>query len=244
VGEQFLLAGSHLVSLAHEMPVWQYVGLQIHPQAGDQRVWFTVRSGSEMYLAAAAVPSQEVTGKIGAFAAANTPILQAGDSVGLEVTVNVQSPRDRLQQELEESFRGKLTAAGYRVAEDAPFRLRVQLNEEDSGRQLEYRTFGLSGGTSTLQVPDRRLVCRVAFVDQKDQEVWMQTTSIGPAYMSHRRDGGDLATQILEERWRQLDAWTSRLQVAKRVLKLSSSGKFGQSALQPAGERILTTAAP
>lgn len=245
VGDSFLLAGSHLVSLAHEMTVWQYVGLQTHPQATDQRAWFTARSGGETYLSAAAVPSSEVAAKIGAFVAANVPILQAGDSVSLQVTVSSQSARSNLQQELTESFRGKLAATGYQVAEDQPFRLRVDLTEEDSGRQLEYQTFGTGGTPSKLQVPDRRLVCKVAFVDKGNQEVWAQSTSVGPAFMSSNRGGGgDLVTQILQDRWRQLDFWTGQLQITKRVLKLSSTGKFGQSMLQPSGERIINVTAP
>ncbi len=244
VGDGFLLAGSHLVSLSHQMTVWHYVGLQTHPQTTDQRAWFTARSGSETYLSAAAVPSSDVAAKIDGFVAANVPILQAGDSVSLQVTATSQSARANLQQELTESFRGKLAATGYQVAESQPFRLKVDLTEEDSGRQLEYRTFGTGGAASTLQVPDRRLVCKVAFVDQGDQEVWAQSTSVGPAFMSSNRGGGDLVTQILQDRWRQLDYWTGQLQITKRVLKLSSTGKFGQSMLQPTGERIINVPAP
>ncbi|MCH5377302.1 MAG: hypothetical protein JJ992_25345, partial [Planctomycetes bacterium] len=181
VGDGYLLSGAHLVSLAHEMTVWNYLGLQPYPQSSDDRAWFTVRAGSEVYLTAAPVPSSEVVSKIDAFVSANTPILQAGDSVGLQVTASGKSPRSNLQQELTELFRGKLTAAGYQVGDGQPFQLVVNVNEEDKDRQLQYRTFGSgASGPTTIQVPDRRVVCKVAFVDKANQEVWQQSTSIGP----------------------------------------------------------------
>jgi hypothetical protein len=243
VGDQFLLAGYHLVSLAHERTVWDYSGLQPFLPAPDGRVWFAAAGGGETYLTAATLPSDDVVSKIDAYAAANTPILQTGDTVSLQVTASGRSPKDNLQQSLTETFRGKLTAAGYQVADNRPFRLQVAVTENDSGRQLEYRSFGAPRG-NTLKVPNRKIVCNVAFVDSGDQEVWQVSTTMGPAFMSFNRGGGDPVTQLLAARWEKLDSWIEHMQITKMVRKFSSTGKFGKSLLEASGERILSVPTP
>ena len=60
VSEDYLLAGQYLVSLQRAMTVWKYQGLPALVQAFDARAWFAAQTGSEHYLTAAAVPSQDV----------------------------------------------------------------------------------------------------------------------------------------------------------------------------------------
>jgi hypothetical protein len=242
VSEDYLLAGQYLVSLKRAMTVWKYQGLPALVQAFDARAWFAAQTGSEHYLTAAAVPSQDVESKIDAFVAANQPVLQAGDAVGLEVSVAGQSAPADLQQRLTDAFRGKLSATGYQIAEGGAFRLRVAVTEKDLGQPLEYRSFGSGGGT--LQVPNRRVACQAAFVDSGGKPIWEISTEYGPAFMSFNRQGGDLVKELLDARWRNLDSWIVSLRIAKGFRRFSSAGQFGTSLLQPAGEQILSVPAP
>ncbi|MGE0756228.1 MAG: hypothetical protein AB7F89_14035 [Pirellulaceae bacterium] len=243
VGPQHLLAGTHLVSLEHAMTVWDYSGLQPVPQASDPRVWYVVASGSEQYLAAATVPSAQVVAKSAEFAAANVPILKSGDSVSLQVEASGTSLPAGFSGKLTESLRGKLAASGYQVGEGQPFRLDVAVREEDSGRQLEYRMFG-GGSFSTVQVPDRRIKCKVAFVDRSDKEVWQQSREFAPASMSFNRGGGDFVQHVLESRWQSLDQYIQGLRIPGEVRRFSSLGKFGTARLSPTGEQILSVPTP
>ena len=193
---------------------------------------------------AAAVPSPDAVPKLAAYAAADTPILQAGDTVSLQVTTSGQSAKPDLTQTLTETFRGKLAAAGYQVGDGRPFRLQVAVNEEDSGRQLQYQTFGRPQAGATVQVPDRRVACKVAFADSTGKEVWQTWTTCGPAMMSFNRDGGDMVKQLLDGRWQSLDHWIQSLRLAKLIRRFSSAGKFGTSQLTAAGEQILNVPTP
>ena len=242
VSDDYLLAGQYLVSLKREMTVWKYHGLPALVQSFDSRAWFAAQTGSEHYLTAAAVPSQDVESKIDAFVAANQPVLKAGDAVGLEVSVAGQSPPADLQQRLTDAFRGKLSATGYQIAEGGPFRLRVAVTEKDLGQPLEYRSFGSGGGT--LQVPNRRVACQAAFVDSGGKAIWEISTEFGPAFMSFNAKGGDLVKELLDVRWRSLDSWVVGLRIAKGFRRFSSVGQFGTSLLQPAGEQIVSVPTP
>ncbi len=242
VSDDYLLAGQYLVSLSRDMTVWKYLGLPAFAQSFDSRAWFAAQTGSEHYLTAVSVPSQDVAGRIDAFVAANQPVLQAGDTVSCQVTVTGQSAPADLQQRLTEAFRGKLSAAGFQVAENQPFRLRVDVTEKDLGQPLEYRSF--SPGAATLQVPNRRVACQAAFVNSDGKTVWEASTEFGPAFMSFNRQGGDIVKELLDARWRSLDSWIEGLRIGKVFRRFSSTGQFGTSLLQPTGERIVNVPTP
>jgi hypothetical protein len=207
-------------------------------------VWFVSSRGGEHYLSALAVPSAEVLAKSAEYAAANTPVLQSGDKVDLRVSVSAQSAPANLKQQLDEKFRGKIAAAGYQLGNQAAYRLQVELSEQDSGRQLEYRMFGMGSTPSTIQVPDRRLSCKVAFVDRGGQEIWQTSSTFGPAMTSFNRGGGDFTAHLLEARWQSLDRWIDGMQLAQQIRRYSSVGKYGTSRLSPTGEQILSIPSP
>jgi hypothetical protein len=133
-----------------------------------------------------------------------------------------------------------LQTAGYTIAEGSPFRLRVTLEDKDSGRKLEYHTFGAGGGTNTVSVPDKHIECEVAFVDTTDKVVWRITNSIGPSFVSFTRGGEtDFAKNVLDARWNSFDHWIKNVRIARLVRKFSSIGEYGSSALEADRERIV-----
>ncbi len=239
INDDHLLAGAYLLSVSNEMPVWNYVGASPIKQTIDHRIWYQTYAGSEQYLAAAVVPSPQVQSNIEKYVAANVPILKAGDTVGLQVQIKGSPPSADFQQKLTQTVTAHLQGAGYTVGEGQPFRLRVTLEDKDSGQQITYSMFGSAGGPSTINVPDRRIECEVAFVDSTDKVVWRSKTTIGPSSFSMSRGQSDFAKQVLDARWTSFDGWIQNVRIASLVRKLSSTGEFGSSMLQADGERVI-----
>ena len=75
------------------MTVWEYSGLQPVPQPFDPRAWLVAPTGSEHYLVAVDVPSAETAAKAKAYAAANTPILQAGETQSVPYLLSLKESR-------------------------------------------------------------------------------------------------------------------------------------------------------
>ncbi|MEO8494866.1 MAG: hypothetical protein ABI614_07330 [Planctomycetota bacterium] len=239
-GDDDVMAGTYLLSLSNEMPVWHYQSLAPFAQTIDRRVWHHLAVGKEQYLAAAAVPSPEVRSNIEKYVAANVPILQTGDAVALSVVAKGTTPSPDFQQNLANTVGAHLRTAGYTIADGSEFTMRVVMEDKDSGRQLEYRTFGGAAGATTVSVPDRQIECEVAFVDSTGKVVWSTKTSIGPLGFSMTRGGEtDFAKSLLDARWGRFDSWIKTIKIAGLIRKLSSTGEFGSSTLQADGERIV-----
>jgi hypothetical protein len=195
------LAHAALVDLKYSSHVWSYEPQSFHSQLGGFHpdptgsVWLKYdpigEPGRALVPVLLPLPKQVevIDGKLADLPA----VLQAGDSVRLEVDVRGEPYRPDFADLARELVTERLAARGIKIDPSGPRRFRATFAESDTGKSATMQVFyrkgeiipgGLITDHNDVHVALRRLDLELAILDERGEPLWRRTQGFSTTILS------------------------------------------------------------
>ncbi|HVV99343.1 MAG TPA: hypothetical protein VHB77_03315 [Planctomycetaceae bacterium] len=179
----YLLVDGILFNTRKTSPVWQFKASaegRVLTHSPDQRIWSVGqnRQGSLVLAARRAIDDSNKS-KIALADSWGPPRLGPDGKVALKLDLSEpMSSRRTLGFELTRRLTSQLRANDMQVAESEEYTLVGRATASSTGRTFTLESTTADGGQQSVDVPEQRLACEVAFVDQRNRPVWRKTADL------------------------------------------------------------------
>lgn len=242
---QVLLDNAWLVDLKQQKNGWRYVtesGVHAKTQP-DGRHWYISNAGpldQNMTLSCATIPEKAVADKIAAAQLPDESLLKPGMQLNLQVNLTAAMPQDRpnLAQEVGTWFDAGLRKHGFEVGAAGPYTMTITTSQANTGRNMEFRSFGLGPGTTTVPVVEVK--CEVALI-ANGQAVWKHTHTVSNSTFGivHLAQGEDVTTHLSKQMWSGMVNHLTKFPVPAQVFGATAGAGLGQSKFVAGGVQPL-----
>jgi hypothetical protein len=166
-----LLDGRILVEMEKRSHIWSYYGPSVSAGGPDGRHWYVAGVNAQnAALTPLALPEENVNRVV---AMVNDPAVKPSLRVGMQAAVQLEMsgpPRnsEAFRKAITDSLTAKLRANGMTPAQGGPVQFIVHVEEQDTGRKVDFREFGDSHFSSPRgSIAIMNLVCDVQFADSQ-----------------------------------------------------------------------------
>lgn len=236
-----------LVDLKQMKNGWRYLTeFTAHARTQpDGRHWYvgsTSPQDPSITLSCAVLPEKMVADKINAAELPDESLLKPGMQLNLSVNLTAAMPPDRpnLAQEVGTWFEAGLKKHGFQVGAGAPYTFTVTTSQSNTGRNMEFRSFGLGrGGNSSVPVVEVKT--EVALVSN-GQALWKHTQTFSNATFGivHLRDNEDVTSHLAKQMWAQVSERLTKFPVPSQVFGATAGAGLGQSKFTTGGVQPLS----